>query len=406
MTEEEKLYKEYMDLIGPSPSDWVKKLISDLIVLPITPSNLDQFKNEYIKCRNIVGPNPSAWVNQLISDLIVFPITPSNLIQFKEEYSNQINWERQLKLIKELVSKKERESLPDLPLSTEQTLQLTEKYKRRLPSLLKRQKLIDALLLTALWKPIVNVFSKTVKDIDEHQFVYIPSGEFMMGALPGDDEAYDWEKPRHVVQISRPFWVGKYQVTQEQYKAVTGKNPSHFKGENHPVEQVNWFDAIQFCNTLSKKERLQPVYKIDEEEVNCDWSANGYRLPTEAEWEYAAKAGSDFLYAGLNSVAEVAWYHQNSGHTTHPVGQKKVNAYGLYDMSGNVWEWVWDWDWYGNYSSGTVTDPKGPDLGSYRVYRGGSWVNDARGLRVSYRNGYGPSGRYSNLGLRLSRSAQ
>ena len=233
MTEEEKLYKQYMDLIGPEPSDWVKKLIVDI---PMTASNLLQFKVEYHQFRDIVGPNPATWVIQVISGSKRFPISQSNLIKCKEEYATQRKWEEQLKLIKGLVSKKEGEDLPALPLSREQMFEVTQKYKERLPPLIKRQKIIDTLMFKPLWKQIVSLFSKTRGEIQEHQMVYIPAGDFMMGARSNDGEAWKGEKPRHKVRISRPFWLGKYPVTQEQYESVMGKNPSRFKGPIRPVE--------------------------------------------------------------------------------------------------------------------------------------------------------------------------
>ena len=257
------------------------------------------------------------------------------------------------------------------------------------------------------------------------EMVLIPSGSFMMGALKYDDGLNDYdEKPRHEVTLSRDFWMGKYPVTQSLWESVMGNNPSEFKGSNRPVENVYWFDVVDFCNKLSLKEGLNPVYgglgdytTGDSEYFNGDeietlsnqitmnQNANGYRLPTEAEWEYAARGGEYHLYAGSNNIDEVAWYGEdwNSG-STHPVGQKKANDFGLYDMSGNVWEWCWDW--YGFYSSNSVTDPTGPNIGSRRVFRGGSWNSFAGDARVSSRYGYDPALRGDDLGFRLSRFVQ
>ena len=173
------------------------------------------------------------------------------------------------------------------------------------------------------------------------------------------------------------------------------------KGANRPAEGVSWFDCIQFCNKLSEMEGLEPVYTVNGRDVTCNWTAKGYRLPTEAEWEYAARAGQKYIYAGGNNVDEVAWYKDNSGGETHPVGQKHPNHFGLYDMSGNVWEWVWDWR--GTYSSSPTVDPQGPTSGSRRVFRGGGWRGSARHVRVSLRSSYPASG-YYNLGFRLCRS--
>ena len=152
---------------------------------------------------------------------------------------------------------------------------------------------------------------------------------------------------------------------------------------------------------LSELEGLELAYTINGQEVTCNWSAKGYRLPTEAEWEYSARANQNFKFAGSDKVDEVAWYDINS-RQTHPVGQRKPNDFGLYDMSGNVWEWCWDR--YGSYSSGRYTDPTGMDKGPYRVYRGGSWYDDAKGTRVSYRIHSDPTKSFNTLGFRLVRT--
>ena len=236
------------------------------------------------------------------------------------------------------------------------------------------------------------------------EMVLIPKGDFVMGALD-DDDAYDNEKPRHCVTLTRDFLLFKYQVTQALWESVMGSNPSHFKGANRPVECVSWFDVVDFCNKLSELEGLEPAYTIDGEDVTCNWNAKGYRLLTEAEWEYAARANQSYRYAGSDNADEVAWYRDNSdtgnGRRTHPVGQKKPNGFGLYDMSGNVDEWVWDR--YGTYSSTPTVDPRDPDSGSGRVGRGGSWNNNAQSERVSSRSKRGPTITSLYLGFRLCR---
>ena len=234
------------------------------------------------------------------------------------------------------------------------------------------------------------------------EMVRVPAGEFMMGALEDDEEAYDHERPRHKVTLTRDFLMGKYAVTQALWDSVMGSNPSWFKGANRPVECVSWFDVVDFCNKLSKREGLTPAYTINGNDVMCNWNAKGYRLPTEAEWEYSARGGEYHKYAGSNSVDEVAWYDDNSGSETHPVGQKKANGFGLYDMSGNVWEWLWDWK--GGYSHGPVTDPYGPAVGSERVVRGGSWDFTPKGVRSSVRGGIDPALQLNYLGFRVVRS--
>ena len=191
-----------------------------------------------------------------------------------------------------------------------------------------------------------------------------------------------------------------------------GKNPSDFKGSTRPVECVSWCDAVLFCNKLSEREGLEPCYVLPEPFSNDnDWSkkvkwnqsANGYRLPTEAEWEYCGRGGEKYLYAGSDNIDEVAWYWDNAGQETHPVGEKKANGYGFYDMSGNVWEWVWD-SWQREYDS-TTTDPAYINTSSiYRVLRGGCWSFIAIGTRVSNRLICRASYRDVNQGFRFLRT--
>jgi formylglycine-generating enzyme required for sulfatase activity len=217
------------------------------------------------------------------------------------------------------------------------------------------------------------------------ELVLIPAGKFMMGSEKGDD--FSPQKPIHEVVISHPFYLSKYEITQEQWEAVAGKNPSSFKGARNPVENISWNDAQDFCKKLSAK------------------SNRTARLPTEAEWEYACRAGStgDYCFGNdAKQLAEYAWYDSNSDHTTHPVGGKKPNAWGLYDMHGNVWEWCEDY--WGSYTAGKVTDPKGTDKGRLHVFRGGaldSHGNGANECRAGYRRFGGPNDRYFSLGIRL-----
>jgi len=250
----------------------------------------------------------------------------------------------------------------------------------------------------------------------------IPAGEFFMGSPDDAIEAEKDEKPSHQVRISKPFYLGVCEVTQAQYEAVMGNNPSHFSAngggkdrvagqstDRNPVENVSWLDAIQFSNKLSEKEGRKPFYVIDGKNIRVpDWKGQGYRLPTEAEWEYACRANAStptrFSF-GDNVVDSgvYGWFKGNSEQRTHPVSQKRPNGFGLYDMHGNVWEWCWDWYVEGYYNQSPAYDPVGPAGASFRVYRGGSWRDEPRNARsVDRRGGVFPSDRDNDRGFRLA----
>jgi formylglycine-generating enzyme required for sulfatase activity/predicted Ser/Thr protein kinase len=240
------------------------------------------------------------------------------------------------------------------------------------------------------------------------KFVLIPSGSFQMGSPDDDKDALDDEKPRHSVRITRPFYLGVSEVTQGQYRAVTGKNPSSFKGPDElPVEQVSWLDAVAFCNELSRKENLAPFYVIEGADVAVpDWNAAGYRLPTEAEWEYACRAGSSTRYNfgdDAASLVEYAWDHLNSRGKTHPVREKRPNAWGLFDMHGNVWEWCWDSYDGDSYANVPEVNPHGPASTSLRVRRGGSYVLNPCDQRSAFRARYYRDFRTHDVGFRVAR---
>ncbi len=233
-------------------------------------------------------------------------------------------------------------------------------------------------------------------------FVYVQGGTFQMGSKSGDSD----EKPVHSVTLS-DFFISKYEVTQAEWQEIMENDPSHFKGNNNPVEKVSWYDAVDFCNKKSLKDGLEPVYSGSGKNIKCDFSKNGYRLPTEAEWEFAARGGNKskgYTYSGSNNIDEVAEYEGNNNKSTKAVGGKKPNELGIYDMSGNVWEWCWDW--YGDYSSSAQTDPLGPNSGSNRVKRGGSWIYSAAYCRVAFRISSNPTySSNSGIGFRLARSS-
>lgn len=240
------------------------------------------------------------------------------------------------------------------------------------------------------------------------QTVLIPAGTFKMGNTGTySGITFISEQPVHDVTISNSFYMGKYEVSQALYTSVMGTNPSNLKAADHPVERLSWYDGVAFCNKLSDRDGFKKCYTINGTSVTCDWTANGWRLPTEAEWEYACKAGtSSDYYSGNNEsdLATIAWYSGNSGDSTHIPGLKKPNKFGLYDIIGNVFEWVWDWS--GPYPSGPVTDPTGPTSGTVKIIRGGSWHNGLpNGMSRSSFRGWedNPAGHSSTDGIRLVR---
>ncbi len=262
--------------------------------------------------------------------------------------------------------------------------------------------------LRIFWEPIMEGFESegwqfriTAKAFPK-DMVWVEGGTFQMGSNDGESD----EKPVHQVILSS-FWIGKYELTQKEWTEVMGSNPSHFKGDDLPVEQVSWYDAVDYCNKRSVKEGLSPCYSGSGVNISCAWSADGYRLPTEAEWEYAARGGRQskaYKYSGSNDISAVAWYYENSGSKTHKVGTKAANELGLYDMSGNVWEWCWDWYDSGYYAKSQGPDPKGAGSGSYRDLRGGSWGNGDYYCRVADRGNFDPDRRDYDYGFRVARA--
>jgi len=217
---------------------------------------------------------------------------------------------------------------------------------------------------------------------------WIPPGEFLMGRPADEVGRRDYEK-QHRVRITRGFWLAKTQTSQAQWEALMGSNPSYFKGKDLPVEQVSWKDI---CGDDSANEGF--LGKLNRHLP----TGEKFHLPTEAQWEFACRAGTTGTYAG--NLDEMGWYDDNSDDRTHPVGKKKPNAWGLHDMHGNVCEWCADW--YGVYPESAATDPTGPNIGSGRAYRGGSWNINGGYCRSADRFRYAPNGRSSGVGFRVA----
>ena len=232
--------------------------------------------------------------------------------------------------------------------------------------------------------PSGNTITIPVKNGINIEMVKVEAGSFDMGATSEMENPYEDEKPVRRVTLTNNYYVGKYEVTQALWQAVMGSNPSSFKGYDLPVEEISWNDCQDFISKLNAM------------------TGKRFRLPTEAEWEYAARGGKKsrgYQYSGSNTLGDVAWYGDNSGSKTHAVGTKQPNELGIYDMTGNVWEWCQDW--YDSYSSSPQTNPTGAASGSSRVFRGGSWYFSARDCRTSYRDCITTDYRDGNLGLRL-----
>ena len=265
-----------------------------------------------------------------------------------------------------------------------------------------------AVLLGTSKAPLARNAADTITNGIGMEFRLIPAGSFLMGSPDSDREARDFEKPQHRVTISRPFYLARHEVTQAQWEAVMGSNPYTLDRSNpyyglpgmaeritrpdHPAT-VSWNDAQRFIARLNERE-----------------GGNRYRLPTEAEWEYAARAGTTTAYSFGDNAAELgryAWYGEDfATGGTHPVGRKAPNPWGLYDIHGNAWEWVRDWYDPAYYANSPATDPQGPEQGGERVVRGGSWHTTATSWRTAFRRGYVPDYRGISIGFRLLRTAE
>ena len=257
----------------------------------------------------------------------------------------------------------------------------------------------------------------------EQQLIWVPVEMIKVSAGTFIRGSSDINEAVNLVTLTHDFWIGKYEITQEQYEYIMKINPSWYHGgdereaasgeeqRKRPVENVTWFDAVEFCNKLSEKEGLASVYTITGRNpvngypiifanVTANWNVNGYRLPTEAEWEYACRAGTATVYStGDIITGNTGWYFDNSGNKTHQTGLKTPNDFGLFDMHGNVWEWCWDW--HRVYSGRAETNPQGPASGTYRAARGGSWSNTGQNLRSALRGINYPDSRLNNIGFRV-----
>ncbi|HPE41415.1 MAG TPA: SUMF1/EgtB/PvdO family nonheme iron enzyme, partial [Bacteroidales bacterium] len=259
-------------------------------------------------------------------------------------------------------------------------------------SLLKKSKIAMASFI-GLFVIILMIILMINKNKNENIMVFVKGGVITIGKTS--------------VYVDS-FYMSRYEVTQKEWNEVMPNNPSHNIGDQNPVECVSWYDTIEFCNRMSKKDGLEPVYKVDGDIVYCHFSKNGYRLPTDVEWEYAARGGINqkgYKYSGSNKPGEVSWYELNSGKRTHKVGLKDSNEIGLYDMSGNVWEWCWDY--YDHYYFSTVRttkNPRGPSTGIFRVLRGGGSGSSPYRVETKLRESGRPNYKFKDTGFRIARS--
>jgi len=321
-----------------------------------------------------------------------------NLIQLMVNERKGVEMPGVLGLLKE-----RRQAIDDMRESLDNVFEGDRKDIEALLDRAQNEKLLSRKEIESTRQKIQDSRRASNVSIEKRHLVFIEGGSFKMGS----DFSHDDEKPEHNVTVSS-FYLSKYEVTQGLWEEVMGSNPANTScgfGPEYPVNDISWRDAVNFCNILSEMDDLQPVYTLSDEGVICEWSRNGYRLPTEAEWEYAARGGiksKRYTYAGSNTINDVAWYWSNSGYKTHPVGQKQANKLGLYDMSGNVGEWCWDR--YGSYDVNVEANPRGPAEGISRVNRGGSYSMSASMCHPTSRYGARLI-RSTAIGFRLARSA-
>jgi formylglycine-generating enzyme len=273
-------------------------------------------------------------------------------------------------------------------------------------TMLRSVRCASCALIIAIIIPLVSISCSEDEDpvaAAGIEMLAIPAGNFTMGDAANKYEQN--ERPARNVTV-RAFMMSKTEITQQQYRDVMGSNPSKAVGDNLPVESLSWYEALEFCNKLSEKEGRTPCYSGIPNNVTCDFTANGYRLPTEAEWEYACRAGTTTDYYVGNSTADLnrcSWSSGNSSGKPNEVAKLEANAWGLHDMHGNVFEWVWDWYKVDYYGEGITDNPTGPSGGQEKVCRGGSWFVYYYGHRVSFRSMLRPSFRSIDIGLRVVR---
>jgi len=240
---------------------------------------------------------------------------------------------------------------------------------------------------------------------EEGNFVLIEGGTFSMGSDSPEAGKVD-EKPPHDVTLNS-FYIGKYEVTNEEYKLFKPDHSGKWSDPTFPVDSVSWYDAVEYCNWLSEQEGLEPCYTGSKNDIVMDMTKNGYRLPTEAEWECACRGGTDTIYFwGDNKemAKSYCWFVENADGSAHPVGEKKPNPFGLYDMNGNVMEWCWDWYKEKYYPESISDNPTGPEKGKYRVLRGNYFKDGGREMRVTMRGRFAPKTVKNMIGFRLVRT--
>ena len=398
----------FLSSVSANQSEWTRKEIACALMLKkhVIPVLLDESPFDDAVMMRIVDldridyyENPQEGISKLISSINTYlkRDKADEARRMADEKRRQEELERQRRQQEE--EKKRQEQIEKI--ETEIAALEAQRTERKKVVLQKEQELKLAQVDLEACEAKIQKLQKKLQELSEpkkkeerdqvftvdgvsFKMIRVEGGSFMMGSPDNNPDAYDDEKPPHEVTLS-DYYIGETQVTQALWKAVMGKNPSRFKGDNNPIEEVSWTDCQEFINKLNTK------------------TGRTFRLPTEAEWEYAARGGNKSRgdkYAGSDNIDEVAWYGNNSERVTHPVKQKKANELGLYDMSGNVWEWCQDW--FDRYGSGKETNPTGRSGGSIRVLRGGSWFSDAQGCRVAYRGCGDPDNRDGDVGFRLA----